>query len=116
MKTVFCIYYRDMHTALSGLLCFENAKKAQYCYDFFIKQTRALDREIDKLGDEFRETANDIYAELLNSLCNESIDMVEEIDYRDVKDISYYGKWRKCYETEDIKYICVNVNRIDLYM
>lgn len=99
MKT-YGIEYRNMHTAIHGILVFANKKDAMNAY----KNLQTLENVSSQ------ERYDDILNTVFN-ICDRDFDLAE-INYRDVVENSPYNY----YQCDDTKIIIVNQLFFDLYI
>lgn len=104
-KKFYCIDYRNMHTAIHGLIVYDSRKQAEDAYELLRKNIR----EFGFNGMDEEQT----YQEILNIAFNSSIDCIDEIDFRKIKEKQLYGRLQKVYNDD---YIIVNFCSIDLYL
>lgn len=104
-KKKYCINYRNMHTAIHGLILFDTRREAEDAYGFLKKNIRKI--EMSEMEDEFT------YEDIVNIVFNSSEGCIDEINFRDIKEKQLYGKLQKVYCDD---YIIVNFSSIDLYL
>lgn len=111
-KCEYCIDFRDMHTAIHGLIVFNSRKEAETAYLNYKKRTDALER--DRLqGKIDAEDANCIYQSLTENLFNHAVNVYEEINFREIKE-EMSTKYLKYYKVKSC--IIINMMSLDIYM
>ena len=104
-KKQYCIDFRNMHTAIHGLIVFNTRKEAEDGYTFLKNNIRKIE-----LG-QMDETLT--YEDIINMVLNSSSDFIDEINFRSIKEKQLYGRLQKVYNDD---YVIVNFCSIDLYL
>lgn len=91
--------YRNMHTAIHGILVFSDRDEAEYAYDEL--------KRAERTNDEHE------YDDILDHVFNFAVDTIEEVNYRDYVELDS-DKIYPVYDDEFI--IIVNSISIDLYV
>ena len=102
----YCIDFRNMYTAIHGLIVFNTRKDAEDAYEFLKKNIRKL--EVSETNDEGLT-----YDDVINNVLNSSTNFIDEINFRSIKEKQLYGRLQKVYDND---YIIVNFCSIDLYL
>lgn len=111
-KYLYCIDYRNMNTAIHGLIAFNDRKSAEIEYTKLKTAINGIEDLLNKNGIT-QEQYSILYDEIVSECFNHSIEIIEEVNFRHFKEVVRYGKLSKIYAD---KYIIVNnLLSIDLY-
>ncbi len=111
-KKLYCIDFRNMHTAIHGLICFNTRAEAEANY-------KKLSEGIGGLEKQYRNhiITDDEYTSYYNNLITlieyDASRWLDEVNYREFENIIRYNKPCKVYQND---YVIVNNIAIDLYI
>lgn len=111
-KCEYCIDFRNMHTAIHGLIVFNSRKEAEKAYTDFTYGVNRVEQEL-RLGSTTRENSEDLYNSLVDDLFVKSINVYDEINFREIKE-EMSPKYLKYYRVKSC--IIVNIVSLDIYM
>lgn len=111
-KCEYCIDFRNMHTAIHGLIAFNSRKEADAAYVEYTNSVNALERDIAQ-GKIEQEGGHYIYNALTDDLFNSAVKVYEEINFREIKE-EMSPKYLKYYRVKSC--IIVNIVSLDIYM
>lgn len=116
-KLSYCIDYRNMYTGIHGLLCYDTRRNAESYLDKILKAIVADEKEKHLSVVEKRPQKSSVLEPLLDAAFVEADNVIDEIDYRDIKEIykEVKGKTRlvRMYGKDCV---IVNLVSVDLYV
>lgn len=114
-KIFYCVDFRNMHTAIHGLVIFKDKRIAEIEYTKLSTAIIGIDG-LYRHENINSEQYNKLYSEILDSFFKNSILVIEEVNFREFTEIVRYGKMYKKYQVNDKIYLIINsLSAIDLY-